>query len=98
MHEQPKIPHFRVETKKWNAEKKQYEDIPYPEVRLSAGQVICLEPMLTYKDETGYIGPDGWTVRTRDGKNSAFFEHMVEVLPEGYQILTNHFNEGGDTV
>jgi len=64
---------------------------PYEESQiLRAGMVICLEPFLTFKDAYGYMLPDGWTIKTRDGRPSAIFEHMVEVTTTGYNILTNH--------
>jgi methionyl aminopeptidase len=31
---------------------------------------------------------DGWTVRTKDGKNSAHFEHCIAIRPNGPQILS----------
>ncbi len=91
MHEAPQIPHFYIppdgkKIKKGKHEYKDKEGVP----RLQEGQVICLEPMLTYKDPIGKRDGDGWTVRTRDGKKSAFFEHMIRVATGGYEILTNH--------
>ena len=32
--------------------------------------------------------PDGWTVRTKDGKPSAHFEHTVAVTEHGVDVLT----------
>lgn len=58
---------------------------------LKAGQVICLEPMLTEKDKVGKLAADGWGVNTKDGKPSAMFEHMILVTENGYEILTDHF-------
>lgn len=60
---------------------------------LKAGDVICIEPMLTYKDRYGKIDADGWTTRTKDGKNCAMFEHMILVKEDGYEILTDHFEK-----
>lgn len=58
---------------------------------LRDGQVYCLEPMITNgKDDVGYVLKDGWQTVTRDGKCSAFFEHMVEITKDGCNILTNH--------
>jgi len=31
---------------------------------------------------------DGWTIRTKDGKSSAHFEHTIAILSEGPKILT----------
>lgn len=60
---------------------------------LEAGQVYCLEPMLTYsRDDLGvYVDGTKWTVRTADGKKSCFFEAMVEVCDYGGKMLTDHF-------
>lgn len=61
---------------------------------LKAGNIYCIEPMITNgKDNIGLpIDPDGWTFITADGKDSAFFEHMVEVTENGPKILTTHFD------
>ena len=59
---------------------------------LKAGQVICIEPMLTKKDPQGRPVGDGWGLVTRDGSNSAMFEHMVLVKDDGYEVLTDHFD------
>lgn len=62
--------------------------------KLQAGDVICLEPMLTFKDTVGYCNdPSGWTWKTRDGKSVAMFEHMVLVKENGYEVLTDHISE-----
>lgn len=59
--------------------------------KLKVGETICLEPFLTYKDKSGFVSNvDKWTVRTLDGKKSAFFEHMLEVTKDGCNILTQH--------
>lgn len=81
MHEDPVIPSFDV------------RDVPkYPDIHyaLKEGDVLCLEPFLTKKDEYGMVLSDGWTTVTRDGSRSAFFEHMVKVTKEGCKILTDH--------
>ena len=67
---------------------------------LKVGEVYCVEPMITNgKDAMGlFIDPDGWTCVTADGKDSAFYEHMVRVGKNGPEILTTHFDykQGGD--
>jgi methionyl aminopeptidase len=65
----------------------------YMDVELKAGQIICLEPALTRGDRFGEPMDNGWTWRTRNGQKNAMFEEMVEVLPEGYRILTSHLKE-----
>ncbi len=54
------------------------------------GQTVCIEPHLTYKDEFGILDSDGWTLRTRDKRKSAMFEHQVKVTSLGAEILTKH--------
>jgi methionyl aminopeptidase len=57
-------------------------------LRLDAGLVLALEPMInagTWKVKTL---PDGWTVVTQDGRRSAHFEHTVAVTEGGPEILT----------
>ncbi len=56
--------------------------------RLRPGMVICIEPMLNLGGAETEAQPDGWTVKTADGKLSAHFEHTVAVTERGPQILT----------
>lgn len=92
MHQEPSIPHTAptLEVIKVNGkyELSEPKDIP----TLQVGQTICIEPMLTYNDDLGIKQPDGWTVKTKDKKNSAVFEHMVKVTENGFQILTTHID------
>ncbi len=56
--------------------------------RLRPGMVLAIEPMFnlgTYKVKTD---KDRWTVRTRDGKKSAHFEHMVLITNNKPEVLT----------
>lgn len=57
-------------------------------MKLKTGMVIAVEPMITAGSRHIYLLDDNWTVVTRDGKNSAHFEHTVVVTDEGYEILT----------
>ena len=36
---------------------------------------------------------DGWTVETKDGRNSAQWEHTISVTKDGYEILTKRSDE-----
>ncbi|WCM86921.1 type I methionyl aminopeptidase [Acidovorax sp. NCPPB 3576] len=57
-------------------------------LRLEAGMVFTIEPMLNAgKHDTRQLA-DGWTVVTKDRSLSAQWEHMVAVTPEGYDVLT----------
>lgn len=73
MHEDPSVPNFG---KKGTG------------IRLKSGMVIAIEPMInagTYQVE---FLPDGWGVRTKDGKPSAHYENTVAITDEGVKILT----------
>ena len=58
---------------------------------LKTGDKICIEPFLTKSDSFGFIDVDGWTIKTRNGDNSAFFEAMVEITAGGFKYLVNPF-------
>lgn len=55
---------------------------------LKAGMVLAIEPMITNGDWHVKILPDGWTVVTLDGSDSAHFEHTVAVTKNGHEILS----------
>ena len=57
-------------------------------MRLRAGMVFALEPMLNLGVKETKLQRDGWTVVTADGKPSAHFEHTIALTPEGAEILT----------
>ena len=73
MHEEPEVPNFGTAGKG---------------VKLQAGMVICIEPMINMGSAEVYIMPDHWTVKTKDGKWSAHFEHAVAVTQTGCVILS----------
>jgi methionyl aminopeptidase len=57
-------------------------------LRLEAGMVFTIEPMLNAgKRDTKQLA-DGWTVVTKDRSLSAQWEHMVAVTEEGFEVLT----------
>jgi len=57
-------------------------------LRLKAGMVFTIEPMINLGRAEVDQDDDGWTVRTRDGSLSAQFEHSVLVTHDGVEILT----------
>ena len=57
-------------------------------VRLAAGMVIAVEPMINEGTASVKVMPDEWTVKTTDGKLSAHFEHTIAVTSDGAFILT----------
>ncbi|MGN1133745.1 MAG: type I methionyl aminopeptidase [Oscillospiraceae bacterium] len=57
-------------------------------IRLTAGMVIAIEPMINAGKAAVKTMPNHWTVKTCDGSLSAHFEHTIAVTPEGAVILT----------
>ncbi len=58
-------------------------------VLLKEGMVIAIEPMINAGVKEVYQEADGWTIRTRDGKASAHFEHTVAVRKGKAEILSD---------
>lgn len=73
MHEDPQIPNFGP---------------PDRGPLLKEGMTLALEPMVNMGAYAVYIEPNGWTVRTADGKPSAHFEETVAITADGPVILT----------
>jgi methionyl aminopeptidase len=63
-------------------------------LRLKAGMVLALEPMVNAGGPEVLTLPDGWTAVTADGSLSAHFEHTVAVTQGGPEILTLPPGEG----
>ncbi|MCC9137665.1 type I methionyl aminopeptidase [Pontibacter silvestris] len=57
-------------------------------VKLQNGLVIAIEPMINLGTKNIVQEDDGWTIRTRDNKPSAHFEHTVVVRQNEAEILT----------
>ena len=57
--------------------------------RLKSGMCICIEPMINQGSKNVVFEADGWTVRTKDRKCSAHFEHCIAIRPEGPLILSS---------
>ena len=74
MHEKPEVPNFG---KKGNGS------------LLRSGMCICIEPMINMGVRNVIFEKDGWTVRTKDRKQSAHFEHCIAIRPEGPMILSS---------
>jgi methionyl aminopeptidase len=61
------------------------------EIPMAPGMTFTIEPMINAGVREGIIDPiDGWTVRTKDGKPSAQWEHTILITESGAEILT-HF-------
>lgn len=58
--------------------------------KLNEGLVIAIEPMINLGTRNIVQENDGWTIRTRDRKPSAHFEHTVAIFKDRTEILTTH--------
>lgn len=57
--------------------------------KIEVGHVYAIEPIVNVGGaEVIYDDSDGYSVYTKDGKNSAHFEHTVVITPRGAEILT----------
>ncbi len=57
-------------------------------MKLRAGMVIAIEPMVNAGKPEVRVLKDGWTAVTDDGSMSAHFEHTVAVTDTGARVLT----------
>jgi methionyl aminopeptidase len=73
MHEDPQVPNFGTAGRG---------------MKLKAGMVIAIEPMVNAGKPEVRVLKDGWTAVTDDGSMSAHFEHTVAVTDTGATILT----------
>lgn len=73
VHEPPFVPNFSASV---------------PEVVLTPGMVIAIEPMLNLGSRHLVFDSDGYTVRTKDGLPSAHFEHTVIITEKEPIIAT----------
>lgn len=76
--------------------KKMHEDPMVPNygkkgtgIELRKGMCIAIEPMITMGNRQIYMEKDGWTVRTRDGKPAAHFEHTIAIRQGSADILSS---------
>ncbi|MFN5477806.1 MAG: type I methionyl aminopeptidase [Sphingobacteriales bacterium] len=74
LHEDPQVPNFG---KKGSGAK------------LKENTVIAIEPMINLGTKDVYYDKDGWTVRTKDGKASAHYEHTVAIKKNKAEILSS---------
>lgn len=56
--------------------------------KLEAGMVLALEPMFNLGGDAVELMRDGYTIRTRDKKYSAHFEHSILITKKGAEVLT----------
>ena len=73
MHEDPSVPNFG---KRGTG------------VRLKAGTVVCIEPMILAGGRHVHVLEDGWTAVTDDKMPAAHYENTVVIREDGVEILT----------
>jgi methionyl aminopeptidase len=73
MHEEPQVPNYGPAGRG---------------LKLKEGHVLAIEPMVNAGGPETEVLDDGWTVRTRDGRRSAHFEHTIAVTDHGPEVLT----------
>ena len=74
MHEDPQVPNYG---RRGNG------------IMLKAGMCIAIEPMVTQGSRAIYLDADRWTVRTRDGRPAAHFEHTIAIRHGKADILSS---------
>ena len=74
MHEDPQVPNYG---RRGNG------------VMLKASMCIAIEPMVTMGKRDICLDQDRWTIRTRDGKPAAHFEHTIAVGKGKAEILSS---------
>ena len=57
-------------------------------VKLAAGMVLAIEPMVTAGDYHVAVLDNDWTVVTDDGSLAAHYENTVVITKDGFEILT----------
>jgi len=62
-------------------------------LEIKEGMCFTIEPMINLGTKHTKTLPDGWTVETRDGRNSAQWEHTLAVTKEGCEVLTKRIEE-----
>ena len=73
MHEDPFVEHYDTHKKG---------------LLLVPGMVITIEPMINEGSRYLYIGENGWTAYTNDGKLSAQWEHTMIITEDGVEIVS----------
>ncbi len=74
MHESPEVPNYGR---------------PGTGPLLKNGMCICIEPMINLGSKNVVTERDGWTIRTKDRKPSAHFEHCIAIQGGRAQILSS---------
>jgi methionyl aminopeptidase len=73
VHEEPYVPNFGK---------------PGKGEKLVPGMVLAIEPMVNAGRADIKFSKDGYTIKTKDGKRSAHFEHTIAITEDGCIVLT----------
>lgn len=73
LHEKPEVPNYGRRGKG---------------LMLKEGLVLAIEPMINMGTKDIIQDKDGWTIKTKDGKPSAHFEHDVVVMKDKADVLS----------
>jgi methionyl aminopeptidase len=73
MHEEPQVPNYGA---------------PGKGIKLRAGMVFAVEPMINAGKPGTRLLDDGWSVVTADGSLSAHFEHTIAITDHGPEVFT----------
>jgi len=73
MHEDPLVPNYGLK---------------HTGMKLQAGMVLAIEPMLTMGTHKTHVMRDGWLVVTQDGKPAAHFEKTVAITEDGPMLIS----------
>ena len=77
-HEDPQVLHFGR---------------PGTGIELVEGMCFTIEPMINQGTKYTKMLSDGWTVETKDGRNSAQWEHTIAITSDGCDVLTKRDEE-----
>ena len=77
-HDEPQILHYGT---------------PNTGLEIKEGMCFTIEPMINLGTKFTKTLSDGWTVETKDGRNSAQWEHTILVTKEGSEVLTKRSDE-----
>ena len=77
-HDEPQILHYGT---------------PNTGLEIIEGMCFTIEPMINLGTKFTKTLSDGWTVETKDGRNSAQWEHTILVTKEGPEVLTKRSDE-----
>ena len=75
LHESPEVPN--------------YVDARMGRPRLLRGMTLAVEPMVNAGTAGIKVMPDGWTVKTADGRLSAHYENTILITDGEPEILTD---------